>query len=87
MNTSLSSRIQRRNVVGFNGEGTLSGWKKTTSYGDYKSSEYNNKGNDIKNAIAKKNKVGFRPAKYTFGYINNAGMTKNYADNHQKITH
>ena len=85
-NKSLSARIQRRNAVGFKGEGTSSGWKKTTSYGDYESLEYNNKGNDIKNAIAKKNKVGFRPAKYTMGYIL-AGMTKNYADNHQKLTH
>ena len=87
MNTSLSCRIQRRNAVGFKGEGTSSVWKKTTSYGDYKSLEYNNKENDIKNAIAKKNKVGFRPAKYTMDYINTAGMTKTYADNHQKLTH
>lgn len=84
---NLNSRKRRRDNYGYKGEGTSSGWKKTTFYGDYKSSKYNNKRNDIKNAIAKKSKVGFRPDKYGFGHINSAGMTKNYADNHQKITH
>lgn len=82
MNTSLSARVQRRNAVGFKGEGTSSGWKKTTSYGDYKSLEFNNKENDIKNAIAKKNKVGFNK----IHFISHPGLTKKYADNHQKVS-
>ena len=86
VNKSLSARIKLRNRAGFKGEGTK-GWVKTTSFGDYKSLEYNNKEEDIKLDIAKKNKVGFRPAKYTFDNINPSSMTKKYADKHQKVTH
>ena len=83
MNTSLSAKVKRRNAVGFKCEGTSSGWKKTTSYGDYKDSKTNHKDIDIKNGIAKKSKMGI----IRLRFINHPGMTKNYADNHQKLTH
>lgn len=34
-NKSLSARIKRRNAGGFKGEGTKSGWVKTSPYGDW----------------------------------------------------
>lgn len=34
-NTSLSARVKRRNAQNFEGNGTYSGWKKTTPYGTY----------------------------------------------------
>lgn len=35
-NKSLSARIKRRNACGFSGEGTDSGWRKTSPWGDYR---------------------------------------------------
>ena len=83
-NKSLSARIRRRNKQGFSGNGTGLGFLIKNS-GDYTDPIQNNKMQDYIRENTRKNKLGFGRISNIFSF-NNKGLTKKFADNHQKMS-